>query len=109
MSTQQINRVSTVGLTVLSLIAFVTVLLGLVVPATLSGRIPPPQPDEGTAAHIFQLAIVALVPTGLVFLATADWTRPLRNVRRLALPATAVVLAFSILYYFETYYPAHHG
>jgi hypothetical protein len=109
MSPQQINRVSTIGLVVLSLTAFVTVLLGLVLPALLSGQIAPPEPDEGTGAHIFQLSIVALVPMGLIFLATADWTRPLRNVWRLALPAVAVVLAFGILYYFETYYPAHRG
>ena len=78
-------------------------MLGLLLPAVLNGQIPPPEPDEGTLAHVFQLSIVALVPMGLVFLATADWTRPLRNVWRLAFPATAVVLAFSILYYFEKY------
>jgi hypothetical protein len=108
MHAQQINRVSSIGLIVLSLTAFVTVLLGLVLPAVLSGHIPPPDPDEGTAAHIFQLSIVALAPMGFLFLATTDWTRPLRSVRRLAFPAAAVVLAFSILYYFEKYYPAHH-
>jgi hypothetical protein len=108
MSAQQIHRVTTIGLIVLSFTAFVTVLLGLVLPAVLSGHMPPPEPDEGTGAHIFQLSIVALVPMGLVFLATADWTQPSRTVRRLAFPAAAVVLAFAILYYFETYYPAHH-
>jgi len=107
MRAEQINRVSTIGLFVLSLTAFVTVLLGLVLPAVLSGQIPPPEPDEGTGAHIFQLSIAALVPMGFVFLATADWTEPLRSMRRLAFPAAAVVLAFGILYYFETYYPAH--
>ena len=109
MRAQQINRVSSIGLIVLSLTAFVTVLLGMVLPAVLSRHIPPPQPDEGTSAHIFQLSIVALVPVGLLFLATADWTQPVRSVRRLAFPAAAVVLAFGILYYFEKYYPAHHG
>jgi hypothetical protein len=82
-------------------------LLG-VLRAVLSGHIPPPDPDEGTSAHIFQLSIVALVPMGFLFLATADWTQPLRMLRRLAFPASAVVLAFGILYYFEKYYPAHH-
>ena len=109
MRAQPINRVSSIGLIVLSLTAFVTVLLGMVLPAVLSGHIPPPGPDEGTSAHIFQLSIVALVPVGLLFLATADWTQPVRSVRRLAFPAAAVVLAFGILYYFEKYYPAHHG
>src|ERR1019366_9029000 len=73
-------------------------IVGMVLPAVLSGHIPPPGPDEGTSAHIFQLSIVALVPVGLLFLATADWTQPVRSVRRLAFPAAAVVLAFGILY-----------
>ena len=44
-----------------------------------------------------------LVPVGLVFLASADWTRPARIVRSSALPAVAVLLAFALLYYFEHY------
>ena len=104
---QQINRVSTIGLIVLSLTALMPLLLGAL-RAVLSGHIPPPEPDEGTGAHIFQLSIVALVPMGFLYLATADWTQPLRSLRRLAFPASAVVLAFGILYYFEKYYPAHH-
>ena len=106
---QQINRVSTIGLIVLSLTALLTVLLGLALPAVLGGHIPPPEPDEGTGAHIFQLSIAALVPVGFLSLATADWTQPLRSVRRLAFPAAAVVLAFSILFYFEHYYFPAHG
>ena len=105
MRAQQINRVSTIGLIVLSLTALLDVLL--------LGYTRPPLPDEGAGAHIFQLAIVGLVPTGLVFLATADWTQPLRAVRRLAFPAVVAVLAFAALYYLEhyfypTHYPAHH-
>jgi hypothetical protein len=46
----QINRVSGKVLIVLSLIALL---------AVLSDYIQPPQPDEGTAAHIFQGSIVA--------------------------------------------------
>jgi len=60
---QQINRVSGTVLIVLSLTALL---------AVLSGYIQPPQPDEGAAAHIFQLSILALVPMILLFLATAD-------------------------------------
>jgi len=52
-------------------------------------------------AHIFQLSIVGLVPTGFLFLLTADWIDPVRTVRRLAFPAAAVVLAFAALYYLE--------
>jgi hypothetical protein len=107
MGAQQINRVSTIGLTVLSLTALAP-LLFVALPAMLTGHVPPPEADEGTAAHIFQLSIVALLPAGFVFLATADWTQPVRSVRRLAFPAVAVVLAFGMLFYFEhVYLPAH--
>ena len=92
---QQINRISGKVLIVLSLIALL---------AVLSGYTQPPQPDEGAAAHIFQLSIVALVPMTLLFLATADWRQPLRSARPLALPAVALVLAFGALYYLEHYW-----
>ena len=96
---QQINRLSTIGLSVLSLTALLVVLLGYT---------QPPLPDEGTGAHIFQLSLVALVPIGCLFLATADWAEPVRTVRRLAFPAVMVVLAFAALYYLEHYfYPRH--
>jgi hypothetical protein len=91
---QQVNRVSGKVVIILSLTALF---------AVLSGYAQPPQPDEGTAAHIFQLAIVALVPTILLFLATADWTRPSQSARPLAIPATVLVLAFGALYYLEHY------
>jgi cytochrome bd-type quinol oxidase subunit 2 len=104
----KLNRVSTVGLIVLSSAALVTV-LPFALRAVLTGHVPPPEPDEGTGAHIFQLSIVALLPMGLLFLTTADWTKPLRSVRRLAFPAAAVVFAFSILFYFEHYYFPAHG
>ena len=91
---QQINRVSGKVLIVLSLTALL---------AVLSGYTQPPQPDEGTAAHIFQLSIVALVPMIAVFLTTADWRKPQRSVRPLAFPAAALVLALGALYYLEHY------
>jgi hypothetical protein len=101
MHAQQINRVSHVLLLLLSLTALLDVLL--------LGYTRPPLSDEGTGAHLFQLAIVALVPTGVLFLATADWTQPLRMARRVGLPAAVVVLAFAALYYLEHYfYPAHY-
>jgi hypothetical protein len=90
----QINRLSAVAILALSLTALVTV---------LSGYAQPPQPDEGPAAHIFQLSIVALVPTILLFLASADWKQPSRIVRPLAIPTAALVLAFAALYYLEHY------
>jgi hypothetical protein len=94
MRVEQINRASSKVLIVLSLTALF---------AVLSGYAQPPQPDEGTAAHIFQLSIVALVPMIILFLATADWRLPLRSARLLAVPASALVLAFGALYYLEHY------
>lgn len=107
MQTDSLNRASSIGILVLSLIAFGVVIVGLIVPAVRLGYIPPPAPDENAYAHIFQLAIVLLLPAGCVFLATADWDKPLQLVRRLVVPGVAVTLAFSILYYFEKYVPSH--
>jgi hypothetical protein len=71
--------------------------------AVLSGYTAPPQSDEGAAAHIFQISIVVLAPMILLFLATADWSRPWRSARPLAYSAVALVLAFGALYYLEHY------
>ena len=94
MPEQQINRLSFRIIVVLSFLALF---------AVLSGYALPPQPDEGAAAHIFQLSIVALVPMTLLFFGTADWKHSLRSVRPLAFPAAAVVLAFGALYCLEHY------
>jgi hypothetical protein len=93
---REINRVSGIILIVLSLTALLDVLL--------LGYTQPPLSDEGTGAHIFQLSIVALLPTALLFFATADRGQPVRIVRRLAFPAVVVVLAFAALYYLEHYF-----
>jgi hypothetical protein len=99
--TQQINGISSAGLIVLSLTALLDVLF--------LGYTQPPLQDEGTGAHIFQLSIAALVPTGFLFLATSDWTQPVRTARRLAFPAVVVLLAFAALYYLEhSFYPSHY-
>jgi hypothetical protein len=94
MHAQQINRVSSKFVIVLSFTALLTVLIGYT---------QPPQPDEGALAHIFQLSILALVATILLFLVTADWRQPLRSTRPLAVPAAALVLAFAALFYLEHY------
>lgn len=99
MTAQKINRLCGAVVPPLSVAALLTV---------MTGYFQAPQPDEGTAAHIFQLLIVALVPTILLFLATADWKQPLRNARRLVLPATTLALAFGALYYLEHIYYVHH-
>ena len=95
MGVQQINRVSGRVIMVLSLIALMTV---------LTGYFQAPQPDEGTAAHIFQLSIAALGATIILFLATADRKQPALSARTLAIPASALVLAFGALYYLEHYW-----
>jgi hypothetical protein len=94
MRTQQVNRINGKVIIVLSLIALLTV---------VSGYFQPHQQDEGPAAHIFQLSIVALVPTILLFLLTADWKQPRRSARPLAIPAAALACAFAALYYLEHY------
>jgi membrane protease YdiL (CAAX protease family) len=91
---QQVNRVSGKVIIVLSLIALLMVVIGYT---------QPPQPDEGTEAHIFQLSIVALVPMILLFLATADWKQPWRSARPLAVTAGVLVVAFAALFYLEHY------
>jgi len=90
----KINSVSARIILVLSITALL---------AVLSGYAQPPQADEGTAAHIFQLSIVALIPVFVLFLSTADWRQPWRSARFLALPGTALVLAFGALYCLEHY------
>lgn len=99
MRREHINRISGKIIISLSLLALLTV---------ISGYFQAPQPDEGAAAHIFQLSIVALVPAILLFLGTADWKRPWRRARPLTLPAVALVLAFTALYYLERYYYIGH-
>lgn len=96
----RINRASRFAVLALSLIALGTV---------LTGYFQPPQADEGTAAHIFQLSILLLAPMGLLYLATADWEHPLRSARPMAVPAAAILLAFAALYYLEHYfYPEYY-
>ena len=103
MAAHQINRLSGKVIIVLSLLALLTVLSGYTHPPTA------PEPDEGLAAHIFQLSIVAVALSTVFFLATADWQQPLRTVRPLAFPAAALVLACGALYYLEHFrYVASH-
>jgi hypothetical protein len=100
MSKQTVNRISDYVMLGLSLFAMFLVIGATVL--TMLGRFnPSPDGDEGTAAHLFQLAIVLLVPAGSAFLVTADWRRPLNVARRLVVPAVALVVAFSTLYYME--------
>ena len=100
MSEHRVNRVS--GFVVLGLSLFVmSLVVGATILASLGRLDPSPDGDEGTLAHLFQLAIVLILPAGLTFLMTANWERPLGVVKRLTVPALAIVVAFSTLYYME--------
>jgi hypothetical protein len=100
MSKQTINRVSSHIILGLSLFAMLLVSGATIL--TMLGRFnPSPDGDEGTAAHLFQLVIGLLLPAGLAFLFTADWRQPLKVAKQLVLPAVALVVAFSTLYYME--------
>lgn len=59
----------------------------------------PPQADEGTAAHLFQLLIVVQFPLVILFMATADWTRPARPLLALLVQALAGAAAMGALYW----------
>ena len=100
MGAESINRGSLIAVFLFSLAALSTLVVTFAL-ALLAGQLPKPEPDEGTAAHIFQLSIVALMPATLVFLATARWERPWSVVRALFIPVVAVAVAFGMLYYFE--------
>lgn len=99
MHAHALNRVSGKIILALSVIALLTV---------LSGYLQAPQPDEGTATHIFQLSVVALLPAILLFLTTADWKQGWRSARPLAVPAVSVALAFAALYYLEHHFYVEH-
>jgi hypothetical protein len=100
MKAQGVNRVSAGLVIFLSLTALLPILIA-VLRIWVTGQVPPPEHDEGTGAHVFQLSIAGLVPALLGFLASADWARPWRVARTLALPAAAVALAFALLYHYE--------
>ena len=95
MHTQHINRVSSVVLVLLSLMALGTVVTGLIWPPALI------EPDEGTQAHVFQLSIAGLLPMAVIVISTADWRQPRRSLLPLVLSTAATVLAFAGLYYLE--------
>jgi hypothetical protein len=99
MAKPQINSLSGKIVLALSSIALLTV---------LTGYLQPPQTDEGAAAHIFQLSIVLLALTTILFLGTADWTEPWRTARPLVVSAVVLALAFGALYYLENFRDPHY-
>jgi heme/copper-type cytochrome/quinol oxidase subunit 4 len=91
----KLNRLSTIIMMVLSLIALLMVLSGYIFPAHAHAT------DEEDAAHIFQLSIAALVPTIILFLVTADWQKPMRTMRPLIFSSAILAIAFAALYHLE--------
>ena len=100
MKGETVHRVSGHVVFALSLLAMLLVVGATVL--TLRGQFnPAPGGDEGTPAHLFHLCIVLLLPAGLAYLATADWSRPRNVAKRLVVPAIALMVAISTLYYME--------
>jgi hypothetical protein len=58
-------------------------------------------PDEGAAAHIWQLLVLLQAPLILAFLATARWDRTRRVLSVLAVQAAGLALAFAPVAYFH--------
>jgi hypothetical protein len=94
----QASRINSASATVLLLLAVIALL------TVLSGYTQPPQSDEGTLAHIFQLTVVAFAVFAFLFLGTTNWKQPLQSLRKLTLPASTLAAAFTALYYLEHVY-----
>ena len=88
MTHHRLNRVAARVPLVCSLAAFTLVVTALVTGWETHDA------DEGAAAHLFQLLIVAQLPFIAAFLLTADWRR-FAPLRMLALQAAALMLAFA--------------
>ena len=92
MDSQRINRVTGFAPVAMSIAAYFLVL------AAVAARWEVNQPDEGAAAHIFQLLVAGQVPIVLVYVASADWKRPWAILRMLLIQAAAVGIAFSAVF-----------
>jgi len=81
-------------------VAFTAIALSIFAAAAVLGNVAagvPPQPDENTWAHLFQLAMAAQLPLMLAYLAIADWTQRRRVILLLAGQITAAAFALSAL------------
>jgi Zn-dependent protease with chaperone function len=90
-----INRICANVPLILSLLAFAMVMVAV---ATGWGQT---RGDEGAAAHIFQLLIVAQLPFIMAYFITADWSRWQPTAGRIALQAGALMLALAPVAYFR--------
>ena len=95
MSRQRINSISAIAPVVMSLMAFLIVLMVVITGWERNLK------DEGAAAHMFQLLMVAQMPFILAFLVTANWKRGLRIARPLGIQFVAIGLALGSLAFFH--------
>jgi hypothetical protein len=95
MTRRELNRLSGIAPVGLSLLAF-----GLVLIVATTGW-ERHLPDEGTAAHLFQLTIGAEIPLILLSLGTADWKRARSVVLPLSCQLAGLLLAFGAVAWFR--------
>jgi hypothetical protein len=95
MPRQKLNRISAIAPFVMSLAAFILVLVAVAIGWDQGAK------DEGSAAHIFHLLVALQIPFVLAFLFTAEWKRFTRVVGMLFLQAAAVALAFGPVHFFK--------
>ena len=86
MTQTRVNRISAWVPLLCSAFAFAIVMANIV------ARVPP-QPDENTSAHLWQLLMVAQLPFILLFVATSDWARWRKPAALLLLQALGIVAA----------------
>jgi hypothetical protein len=95
MNRQKINRICGIVPVVMSLAALCIVMV--VITTGWERNLT----DEGTAAHTFQLLIVAQMPFVLAFLATANWKRLMEVLRPFSLQVLTIGLALGSVTYFK--------
>ena len=92
MDQQRINRVTGAAPIAMSIAAYLLV-LAVVATHWEAGR-----SDEGAGAHLFWLLVAGQAPIVLIYLASADWKRPLAICRTLLFQALALMIAFGAVY-----------
>ena len=86
MTQVRVNRISAWVPLICSALAFTIVM------ANILARVPP-QPDENTSAHLWQLLMAGQLPFVAVFAATSDWRHWQRPAGLLALQLVAIAAA----------------
>jgi hypothetical protein len=95
MDRQKVCLISVTVSIVLAVQAFIVVLLGII--TGLDRQLT----DEGPAAHIFQLLIVAQVPFVVAYLATADWRRLTQVAQPMAVQFAILAVTFATAKFFK--------